>query len=417
MTETVLTADVIAKEALAILDNELGWVDRVHRAYEDEFEQQVNGYKKGNTISIRRPDDGQVRVGKTMQVEDVIEGKVTLTVNQQIGADFDFDSQQLKLDISQLSERVIKPRMINIVNYMANDLLQVAYQGFYNWVGTPGQTVNSFADFYKAPERLNEMAVPMEDRLALLSPADHAGLIGSQTGLFHEGLVKDAYRRGKLGELGGCETYMSQVVPTHTNGTRDATTPLTDGVSQDVTYSAVKDTWAQDLVTDGWDSSATINKGDVFTLDGVYMVNPKTKTSTGILQQFVVNTAVTADETTTNDTTVNISPPIILSGPHQTVTLSGVSTTDGLTITPVGTASSAYKQNMVFHKNALALAVVPLAMPEGATGGSRASHKGISVRVQPTYDGRNDVSAWRLDLLYGRALIDPRLGTRLSGTG
>jgi hypothetical protein len=96
------------------------------------------------------------------------------------------------------------------------------------------------------------------------------------------------------------------------------------------------------------------------------------------------------------------------------VTLSGVSTTDGLTITPVGTASTAYKQNMVFHKNTMGLAIVPLEMPQGAVNGARESYKDMSVRVVPVYDGVNDVSKWRLDLLYGRKLLDPRLATRLS---
>jgi hypothetical protein len=32
---------------------------------------------------------------------------------------------------------------------------------------------------------------------------------------------------------------------------------------------------------------------------------------------------------------------------------------------------------------------------------SRQSYKGYSVRVIPYYNGSNDISAWRLDLLYG----------------
>ena len=152
----------------------------------------------------------------------------------------------------------------------------------------------------------------------------------------------------------------------------------------------------------------------MFQIDGVYMVNQKTKASTGILQQFVVMSDVTANETTSDDTTLTISPPIIISGPHQTVTYSG--TTNDRTITNVGTASTAYKQNLFFHKNAMALAVVPMEMPAAAYGGSRQSHKGISVRVIPVYDGTNDVSSWRLDCLYGRRLIDPRLVVRASGT-
>ena len=55
-------------------------------------------------------------------------------------------------------------------------------------------------------------------------------------------------------------------------------------------------------------------------------------------------------------------------------------------------------------------------MPDGATGGSRSSYKGFSMRVQPYYDGVNDLNKWRIDVLYGRALIDPRLIVRVSGT-
>lgn len=414
MANTTLTADVIAKAALPILENELGWVGQIYRAHEEEFSSSVNGYSKGQTISIRRPADFTVRSGAVMDLQDSIEGKVTLTVDQQIGVDFKFSSVDLTMNITQMAERVIKPAMSSIVNYMANDVLTTAYKGFYNWVGTPGNTVNSFTDFALGPQRLDELAVPTDGRLAILSPADHWGLLGGQTALFNPGMVSEAYRKGMLGEIGGCMTYMSQVVPTHTNGTWDATTPLTDGNSQEVTYDTAKNTWTQTLITDGWDASATIKAGSVFTIDGVYMVNPKTKASTGILQQFVVTADVTANGTTTADTTLTISPPIIVSGPHQTVTYSG--NFDGLTITPVGSASTGYKQNLVMHKNAMALAVVPMEMPPGATGGSRQTRNGISVRIQPVYDGISDVSKWRLDMLYGRALIDPRVGTRLSGT-
>ena len=71
---------------------------------------------------------------------------------------------------------------------------------------------------------------------------------------------------------------------------------------------------------------------------------------------------------------------------------------------------------MVFHKNAFALVMVPMVKPPGAVDVARKSHKGISVRVIPDYDGTNDVTLWRLDVLYGVKAIDPRLATRLSGT-
>lgn len=177
-------------------------------------------------------------------------------------------------------------------------------------------------------------------------------------------------------------------------------------------------------MTDGWATNKSLKIGQVFTINGVYMVNPKTKRSTGIEQNFVVMgvTAVGDSDVTTassgaNNTDFLISPPIITSGPHQTVTYSG--NFDGRAITIIGPASGTaqtYRQNVAFHKNAFALAVAPMEMPEGSVGGSRQTYKGLSVRVIPVWDGVNDVSKWRLDILYGRKLIDPRLAVRFSGS-
>lgn len=413
MANTTLTADVVAKAALAILENELGWVGKLHRAHEDEWGGKVNGYQKGETIRIRRPADFTVRDGRTASVQDVIEGYTSLAVDQMKGIDFKFTTQDLTLQVNDLSERVLKPAMSALVNEIASDVATEMYQGVYNWAGTAGQTINSFADFAKGPERLDEMTVPQEGRCGLLSPSDYWGLVGAQTSLYNGGMVSEAFKNGALSQIGNVETYMSAVTPTHSNGTADNTTPLVDGTGQTVTYDTAKNTWTSSLVTDGWDTSATITKGTVFTIAGVNMVNPKTKDDTGILQQFVVTAAVTANQTAANDTTLTISPPIITAGPHRTV--SAAPGADA-TITVVGSASTGYKQNLVFHKNAMALAFVPLELPPGAYGAARESYKNISVRVVPYYAGASDESSWRLDVLYGRKLIDPRLATRLSGT-
>lgn len=413
MANTALTADVVAKEALVMLENELGVLGTFHRAHEDEFASEVNGFKKGATIRIRRPADFTVRSGATMDLQDAIEGRTTFTVDKQIGVDFSFTSQDLTLSISKLSERFIKPAMSSIVNEMARDCMSTFYQGVYNWVGTPGSTIDSFADFAKGAERLDLMAVPTSNRHAALHPQDHWGLLGTATGLYMNGVATDAYRQGKLGQLGGVETWMSQVMPTHTTGSRVVlTTPITAAASGDqaVSYDTAKNTWTQTLVTTGY-GSATLKKGDVFTIADLYMVNPRTKASTGVLQQFVV----TEDYTTDSTDSIVISPPIITSGPHQTVVLS-TGTFASNVITDIGVASTSYRQNLMYHKNAFALACVPMELPQGAFGAARQSYKGFSVRVIPVYDGINDVSKWRLDMLYGRTVLDPRIATRISGT-
>lgn len=413
MANTTLQASVIAKAALAILDNELDVLGTFYRPYEDEFDKRVNGYTVGDTISIRRPPDFTVRNTITASPQDVIEGKTTLQINKIAGVDFSFTSTDLTLNIKELGERVIKPAVINIVNTIGADCMSEFYKGAYNWVGTPGQAVNSFADFSKAPERLDEMAVPTDMRYAALSPSDFWAMTGSQTNLYISGAANSAYRDGSLGKVGGLDTLMTQIMPTHTIGVATGT-PLVQGGAQNVTYDTAKNTWSQSLATDGWTNSTTgiLKAGDVFTIANVFAVNPKTKARLPFLQQFVV--LADADSgASTGPATLSISPPIIASGPHQTV---NAAPADNAAITVLGTGGTAYRQNLAYHKNAFALAMVPMVAPPGAVDVGRETRNGISIRVIPGYDHTNDVSSWRMDVLYGRKLIDPRLVTRFSGT-
>ena len=181
MANSVVTPDIFAKEAVMILENELVMAKQVYRGHEKEFTNSVNGYAIGNTVSIRKPTDFTVRSGANASNQDAVEGSTSITVDTMKGVDFSFTSTELTLDIRDLSERVIRPAMIQLANAVDVDVMSL-YNTVPSWVGTPGQTINSFADFAKGPERLDELAVP-QDRSAVLSPADQWGLIGTLTGL------------------------------------------------------------------------------------------------------------------------------------------------------------------------------------------------------------------------------------------
>jgi hypothetical protein len=376
----------------------------------------VNGYQVGATIRIRRPNDFTVRTGAVASIQDVVEGTTSLVVNQQKGIDFRFTSQELTLDIREFSDRVMKPAMIQLANAVDQDLMNL-YKSVWNWVGTPGKTLASYAGFALGPEQLDLGAVPQDSRSGVLSPADYWGLLGSQTALFFNTVGVPAYRQGSLGEIGGVDTYMSQNIPSLTVGNRVATAGVVHAAGTGAltsTWQLTKDTWSQSFPTNGWATSATIKAGEVFTISNVFAVNPVTKATQSFLQEFVVLVDQTADASaTTNETTLTISPPLITSGAFQTVSAAPVA---NATITILGTASTAYPQNLVFHRNAFTLAMVPLEMPQGVVDAARKTYKGLSVRVVPYYDGTNDISNWRLDILYGVKAIDPRLATRLSGT-
>ena len=413
MANTTLTADIIAKEAVMILENNCVMGGLVYRGYEEEFQNKVNGYEIGDTISIRRPTDFTVRDGRIANIQDVVEGKFTLTVDKFKGVDFKFESQDLTLKIGDLSERVIKPAMIQLANQIDRDCADL-YKQVWNWVGTAGLNIDSFSDFAKGPERLDLGAVPQDERSAVLSPTDQWAMLGSQTALYMQDVAKDAYRRGQLGQVANVDTYSSQNVQTFTTGSRLTTAPgVIAAGSLTTTWSASKNSGQMDLTTSSWGAGLTLAAGDVFTIATVFAVNPVTKATLPHLQQFVVKTAVTTNATTASTTTISISPPIITSGAFQTVS---AAPTAGLTCTVIGTASTGYTQNMIFRQNAFSLVTVPLVKPPGAVDVGRRSYKGFNVRVIPYYDGTNDASNWRLDVLYGCKAIDPRQATRISGT-
>lgn len=413
MSNTTLTADIIAKEAVMILENNCVMAKRVHRGYEEEFAKKINGYEVGETISIRRPADFTVRDGAVAAAQDVVEGKTTFTVDKQKGVDFKFTSQDLTLQIGDLSERVMKPALIQLAEQVDRDLMAL-YKYVPNHVTIPSGGINSYADFALAAERMDLTAIPADGRSAVLSPTDTWALLGSQTALFMNGPASDAYRNAELGRIGNIDTYMSQNCPRHLTGSRAAASDVIAASFTGDTWAATKDT-NYSTINVGTLSGATvtIKAGDTLTIADVYDVNPVSKEALPHLKMFTVVNNETASGSAV--AALEVSPAIIPSGAQATVAFAaGVTDINTKAVTFQGAASTLYTQNLFFHKNAFGLVMVPMVKPPGAFDVGRRSYKGFSVRIIPVYDGINDHSMWRCDILYGTKAIDPRKAVRAS---
>jgi hypothetical protein len=288
------------------------------------------------------------------------------------------------------------------------------YKDVPRHVTLPSGGIDSFADFALAPQLMDTCSIPMgADRAAVLSPDNTWNMLGSQTALYIQEAAKGAYREGRLGKIGGIETYMSQNVPTHLTGSRTGTDAIAAAFTGD-TWEDTKNT-NQSTIHIGSMSGATVTlkAGDTLTIADVYDVNPVSKAQLGHLKQFVVVNNETASGSAI--ASCEISPAIIPSGAHATVAFAaGVTDINTKTVTYQGAASTNYVQNLFFHKNAFGLVMVPMVKPPGAVDVGRRTYKGTSVRVIPYYNGTNNVSSWRLDILYGVKTIDPRLAVRAS---
>lgn len=415
MANSVLTYGLIAKKAVQVLENNLVMANQVFRGYEEEYNRDVNGYKPGATITIRRPAEFAVNDGRVATIQDASEGSTTITVNKQKNVAMNFTSRDMTLDITDFSQRFIEPAMIQLAQQVDADCAAMVGD-VPNWVGTPGNTLSNFDSFAAAVQRMDDTAVPMTDeRYAILTPKDARGIQANLTGptsLFAPELVKDVFTKGMLPPIDGVKPYKGQNYYQQTTGTR--TNGTLNGGTLSTTWDASKDTNTITFTMASVGNNATIKKGEVFTLAGVYDVNPRSGAALPYLKQFTVTADVVADGS--GNATVTASPALIPVGTTGVHWNASAAPASNAVVTWLGSASSTYNTNCVFNKNAFALVMVPLERPVGGLAEvARASHKGISVRICSFWDGYNDNNIHRLDILYGTKTIDPRQAVRLSG--
>ena len=413
MAHAFATPKVFANAGLMLLKNNLVLAKLVDSESVDKtFKAGVGG-----TVYVKRPPEFTVRDGATASPQDVVEGEVAVTINQQKGVDVQFTSQEDTLNVDSLLKSKIMDAQMAALATEIDRQVGARLNEFHNWVGTPANTLSSIAGFLAGDTRLNEMAVPVSGRNAVLNPVDANGLIAmfannsAQVG----GVANNALSRSKIPMIGQTDSYMTQTLTGLTCGTRGATAAV-DGGSQNVTYANVKTTYTQTLNIDAVGNAATVVAGEVFTIAGVYAVNPRTKVSTGYLQQFTVitgGTSVASGTATAQDLALTISPPMIVSGAFQNVSAAPA---DDAVITWLGTASTTYRPNAIFHKSAIKLVSAKLTMPyTGEADYATDPDTGLTVRYWRYSDGANDTHSHRFDVFFGTVNADRRLGTRLSG--
>ena len=400
MANSILTIDMITRKALEILENNLVLTRNVNRQYDDSF--AVEGAKIGSTLRIRLPDRALVTDGAALQTQDDNEQFTTLTVANQKHIGINFTSAELTMQLDDFAERVLKPRISQLASSIDADVAN-AYKNIYASVGTPGTTPSTSLVLLQAQQKLNEAAAVMSPRYATVNPAANAGLVEGMKGLFNPtDTISKQFKNGMMGTgvLGYEEVNMSQSIKQHTTGDWGTTITVT---------SAVTTQGSTTLPISFTGSSKTWNVGDVFTVAGVFAVNPQTRESTGSLQQFVVTAATSGSSTAS----LTVSPAMYTAD-QALATISAFPQASAV-VTMLGSAATGYAQNLVYHKDAITFATADLLMPQGVDMASRQVHNGVSMRIVRQYDINNDRMPCRIDVLYGYSTIRPQMACRLWG--
>jgi hypothetical protein len=404
MSNTIktLTAGDITREALSILHNKLTFIRTINRQYDDRFAR--SGAKNGGYLEIREPNQFTIREGAVMDTQDVTEETQQLVLATQRGVDINFSSVELTLSMDDFKARILTPAMTRLAAEVEKLTIENCYPYVYNFENTTFGTKPLLADVLACRAVLQQGLAPDNDRYALVDALAANAIITDGKSLFHAAdSIEKQYKKGILGEISGLQFNESEMAPRHTNGSRSDSTPVTN-----IALVANGDTT---LVTTGA-GSVTIKKGDVFTIDGVYAVNPETKVAYPHLQQF----AVTADITCDSTDTLAITPTIYKSGAKQNVSHAAWSGSEALVFVAAGgsgTASTIYTNSLVYQKDAFTFVSADLEMPKGVDFAYRAVNDGISLRIVRNYDIVNDKFPCRIDVLFGSKAIRPAWAVRM----
>lgn len=399
MSNVLATTSVVAKEALAILENMLSFSSMVNRDWEDEFTGNMSrGYSPGQTINIKRPPRYTYREGRIAVPQATTETTIPLTLAQG-GCDLQFTGAERTLSLSKLEDK-IQAAMATVANEIDRRGLDMARFQSNNVIGIPGTAPNTQLAAMQAitglNQRLDEMGAPRDKRRGLvMNPALNGAMVVGMSGMFNSSdIISRQMKQGMMVDSLGIAYAMDQNVQTHLNGAQPVASGTVNGANQSGGV----------ININAGTITGTITRGSKVTYAGVFAVNPQSRQSTGTLAQFTVLADVAAGATS-----MQISPAMVTTGPFQNVTASPA---NAAVITIFGTASAGYSFNPAFHKDAFTLAMVPMWAPAGGKGVvdvTQAEYKGFRIKVTEFYDGMGDASIMRLDVLYGWASPYPEL--------
>ena len=390
MSNTILTATAVTREALRVLHAKSTFLGSINKQYDPSFAK--DGAKIGDSLKIRLPNQYTVRTGINMAAQDTTESSTTLQVATVKGVDLNFSSQDLTMSLDDFSTRIIEPAMSVLAATIESDVLSTVIKDVYQSSNNIAAAI-TLANVAGGRKKLQDALAPDDNRNCLLSTNDNLQLVDALKGLFSpSGQISSQYREGIMGRALGLDFMESTHLSNQARGA--GASYVVNGANQ---------TGSSIVIGTG---TGLVDVGSIVTFVGCNRVHPETKVDSGQLMQFVV-TATNA----TNATLVTISPAIVTSGATQNVS---ASPTTAQAMTILGTASTAYGQSLVYHRDAFTFATADLVQPKGVDFAAREVMDGISMSIVRDFNIADRSFPCRLDVLYGFKTLRAQLACRLA---
>ncbi len=397
MANSLLTINMITRQAVRLWKNSNAFVQNVDMQYDDSF--AVTGAKIGSTLRIRLPNDFTVTTGPALSVQDTSEQSTTLVLATQKHVDVSYSTADRTLSLDDYSRRVLAPMVNNLAGAVAVDIIGGSEGGICNFVANQDAGSNILSPiqstYLLSGAQLDLNSAPIANRKIVNSPITEARVVATLSGLLNPASqISRQYVTGRMYDALGFIWMKDQTAISHTTGALAQGSATVLGAGQTGLNLGVN------ALANG------LNIGDIITIAGVFQVNRITKQSTGQLRQFAVTANVAAGAVS-----IPIYPAIVpaVGGQavqYQTVTASPA---NGAAVNPASglAASTTYRKNFSFAPEAVTLATADLEMPKNVHEAARESFDGISMRMVTDYFIGTDQLITRLDVLYGFLWIRP----------
>jgi len=396
MANSLVTIDMVTREALRIAHEKCQFIGTTDRQYDDSYAK--TGAAIGASLRVRKPNQYTRTTGsRVMDVQDQTEQTGTITVATQDHVDMRFNSAELALSIDEISKRYIEPAVSVLVSGIEADYLAFATKATANTAGTAGTAITTLVVPGAARAKLNQNLAPKDgNRFIQMDSVTMGGLVNGAAAYFNPGAdLSKQYREGIIARTAMADYYENE---------RMWTLPNSGDVAGEVNNGTLT-SGITSLTVDGLTVAPVA--GMVFTIEGTFDVHPETKVAYASLKQFVCS----AGCTTTN---LVFTPAVIYDTTSALQNCSGAPT-DNDDITFVGAASTNYVQSLMYHKEAFQFVTADLPLMARSEKCVRRMQDGLSLRVWQDSDIRNDELLMRIDILYGMAALRPEWACRMIG--
>ena len=214
MPNTILTPDIIAREALMVLRNNAVMANLVHRDYSGDFVGAV-----GDTITVRKPASFVANeYNGSISVQDATETGVEVKMDKHLDVSFAVTAKQMTMDIADFSTQLLVPAMQAFADKVDKYLLALESEATARHAHSTGAIAP--ADMIAARKFLTENAAPMADRRFVVGATAEADLLGNDLFVSAEKVGDTAaLKEASLGRKFGMDIYVDQNIAKNGNYT------------------------------------------------------------------------------------------------------------------------------------------------------------------------------------------------------